>query len=504
MVAAALLSTAPVRAQSDLGGLFDTPQGALAYWAFDPTEFAGGNGPQRMLVEGAMRAALASGIMGDTDAAEALSAILAASVVGTAPHRVCVTRFAATMAPSEGADAWRLTDLGAVLEVRSDRDHRTLMRTIQSILVDGPQALDPDVAAPRQREIDLPQGRTGMAFTRQGWAPWMEVSWVSLGDVFVVALGRGVLADWLGRGRAGDIEDASEFPWVPHRRRVDLHHLGRGEAILEVFLDIDALRRGFPGSFSEGRLGPLFDSWGLSNGRNFMLHARRVAPADVRVTGLRAALEYTGPPLIAIDATWTARSRTRTEVEQMPLALSDWPGREVRHDPPPGTYAIVAQVDWSRAVDLGVSTYRLWRRETDRAEFDERRRTWMRQHQRDLDRVVRSMDDWMVLSDVPSPPLPVPGMTSLFVELRPAVSRARFASALQGVLASLGDRTVYDAEREIWSFRLLDADVDPAGALRALAWGLAGTSRSPVVVGGWGPIVVEENRERLLREQRNR
>ena len=155
-------------------------------------------------------------------------------------------------------------------------------------------------------------------------------------------------------------------------------------------------------------------------------------------------------------------------------------------------------------MDLGVLTYRQWRRESDRAEFDERHRAWMREHRRDLERVLRSLDDWMVLSDVPRPPLPVPGMTSLFVELRPAVSRARFASAMQDVLASLGDRTVYDASREIWSFRLLDASVDPAGALRALAWGLAGSSRSPVVVGGWGPVVVEENRGRLLSEQRNR
>jgi hypothetical protein len=285
---------------------------------------------------------------------------------------------------------------------------------------------------------------------------------------------------------------------------VQTHHGGRGESILEIFLDIDAVRRGFPDSFATGRLGPLFEAWGLSNGRNFMLHARRVEAADVEVTGLRVAPVYDGPPLIALDATWTARSATEHEVEQRPLALSNWPGREIRSEPPPGRYAIVAEVDWRRAVDGAIETYGRWRRDTDRAEFEDRRSAWMRDHRRVLDRMLRSMDDWLVVSDVPQPPAPVPAMTSVFVELRPAVSRVRFASDMEHVLSSIGGRTVYDDEREIWSLRLLDPEADPGGALRALAWGMAGGARAPVIVGGWGPTVVIENRKRLLREQRNR
>ncbi len=204
--------------------------------------------------------------------------------------------------------------------------------------------------------------------------------------------------------------------------------------------------------------------------------------------------------MIAVDATWSSRADLPSTVGHRSIARADWPARDLRLEPPPGSYVIVAEMDWRRIEDMISTSQQNTRTTTDRLEIDTRRRVWNRTNGRTLDRILRSLDRWLVLSDVPRPPVPVPGLTTAFVELKPAVNRARFERDLSTLLASLGDRVPYDEQSQTWSYRLLDKSSDPMGMLGALAWGLAGSPRHGVIVGGWGASVIEANRERLERE----
>lgn len=493
VLAATVVWSAHAATGEQLDDLFTIPPGAIAFLVFDP----GGLGvaespdPQRRLVQGAIRAALSSGMIADRDAAKVLGGLLAASVVGSTPHRLCVMAFQATV--SADPQRWRITDLSAVLELRTSRDHLALVTTLRSILVAGGAAEGGDDQTSHQRPIELPGGLSGMTFTRDGWPAWRQISWASTPDAFYIAIGEDALADYL-RSAANDDADPH---WSIHRHTVEQQHGGRGSLVLEMYLDIDRIRRGFSDSFANGRIGDLFDAWGLSNARSFMFHARRIPAEQVRMIGVRDST-YRGPPLIAADATWSSRSDPPRVIGHLPVAWSDWPAGDLRLEPPPGSYAIVADMDWAHAIDIVLASYRGSRTRAERVRFDERRSEWEHEHKRALSRIVRSLDRWLVLSDVPASS--VPGMTTAFIELKPAVSRARFERDFADLLASLGDRVLFDEQRAVWSLRLLDPGADPAGVFRALAWGLAGSARHGVIVAGWTPSVVESNRERLKRE----
>jgi hypothetical protein len=470
--------------------LFEMPSGAVAFYAMDPSAFGVQESPtpQRQLVEGAIRAALSSGLIAEKDATDILGGLLAASVVGSAPHKLCVLDFEARSLP--GDERWEMTRLAAVLEVRTNRDHRSLVRTLQSILVgDGGQQDG------TQSPIQLPGGVRGMSFTRAGWPAWRQITWASTDDAFYVAIGADALQTYL-TPYPGEPGESDERQWAFHRSEVERFHEARGDAAAELFLDVNKIRRGFSDSFAEGRLGDLFGAWGLENARSFMIHARRVPTEQVRLLGERNH-RYDGPPTIAIDATWSSRADLPTTVGHRPVARADWPARDLRLAPPPGSYVIVAEMDWRYVEELISTSFRQSRKPSDRIEIDAERKAWDRKYARTLSRVLRSLEKWVVVSDVPKPIAPVPGLTTAFIELKPAVNRPRFERDLAALFSSMGDRVIYDDESASWSFRLLDAAADPSGVFRALAWGLAGPPRHGVVVVGWGLRAIETNRERL-------
>jgi len=457
-----LLAPAPVCLAQDV------PPGAIAYWSFDPTHFSPNEpDPRRALVEGTIRAALAGGLIEGEDAARIIAGLLEAE-----PGQ-------------EEGEGTRLTNIQAVLEIHTADDHRAFVRTIRSFAVDAERAAEGGDGA--QRPLDLPGGRTGVAYTEDDWPAWREVSWCSSPGVFYVGLGRGALERWLEPG------DEASTPWIAHRESVAARR-DLGEVFFEVFVDIDAFRTGYPEAFGDGRAYGLLRAWNLINARAFMLQARWIEPGDVELRG--SEVPYAGPPIIAFDASWSARSRVPGTIVSEPVSAAYWPGDELRMEPPPGSYAIVTRADWAGWVNQTLDTFGSSRKEWDAIKFDALRSKWQRNNKETLDGVASKLGPWVVFSDAPRPVIALPGLTTMFAELGGPMEPG-FQDELADVLATVLDNVAFDDETRVWSASLLPPEIDPGGLLRVIAWGIGGPPDKPVLVMGWGANSVRQNLERL-------
>lgn len=482
------------------------PPDAVAWWSFDPSHFGrhrnadsaqteprgAGSGGVGGVAESALRIASASGLVTDPDAAAMVDALLGAAVVGAVPHTLAILRFSAQ--PGDGDDSMRITDLAAVLELRTRADHRRFLRTIQTILVDAPRARD---GAPEpsgtQRVIELPNGRQAVQYTQPDWPDWRKVSWTSTDDAFLVAIGDGALEQWFHALDRRNRPDAPQPYWQHHRRALDDAQRA-GDVFLETYYDINALRRAFPEAFADGRSGELLRIAGLSNARSFMLHAARAEPPppDQRA--------QTQPPLIAIDATWSARSDPPGTIGHQPLSESRWPRARTRLPPPPGSYAIVIDAQPRQLLETALDAYAASLKDDARARFNNARRIWQRNHSAPLRRTLASLTGWIVISDYPPPPVRAPGVATVYMELWPSAVPDRFSLDMRNLMSAFEDRVAYDQRRDIWSLRL-----DPDGLVRVISWGRAGDPPVHAVVGGVdlaiGPArgvgIVEQNRKWL-------
>lgn len=457
------------------------PDGALAWWRFDPTGFraADAAGAERVAIAGLLRALVSGRLIESEGTSRVVEGILAAGEVGAGPHTLCVLDFQADRDADGGMDPQRLQ---MVLDLRARDDHRRYLRTIKAILVDAEKAAR-DQFSGRQRRLELPGGISGVSFSETGWPRWRTVSWTSTDSSFLIGLGEGSLSRWLGartpRGDdAGTNPDRGDPPWRAHERQVD-DQRPDGDEFFHAYLDIDALRDGFPGAFAAGRAIRAFDALDLSNARCVMLHGRRIQVDD----GL--------PPLLALDITWESRSEPPGTVRRMAISEDAWPADAISLDPPPGSYLLVLRADWEgwlmRALDLNLAM-------TRDADLDEKRRAttrWLGRSNRLLAALFAKLEPWVIISDAPAPVIPIPGAATFFVPLDP---RTQIDLATRQLNALLGD----------WSDRIGEAPpgvrwlrLDPAGAIRAPAWGFIETDGAGVFVGGWGPPVVIENRRRL-------
>jgi len=501
--AVVLAAVASARAQDAAPGravpdrFWSFPSGTVAYWAMDPSRFGRGQGvdPQRRLVESLLRAAVSSGIVQDEQAVSVLSAGLAASVVGAVPHRLVVLDFAAHR--RDDPDGGMAIDrLQMVLELETAAGHAEYLRTVRSIVVEPGRDAE-GRAKGVQRALTLPGSVRGVAYAEPDWPRWREVSWASTDGAFLIGLGRDALSAWLSRRGEGD----PHGQWLNHRRVVEGGKGGDAGAFFEAYVDIDALRRGFPEAFADSRAGRLFRAWSLINARSFMVHGRWVEPADVTLIDGEPGQAYQGPPMLAMDVSWSARSRLPADVRSMPVSVPAWPAGDLAMAPPPGRYVIAIPMDYDRILSLGLNSYQAGQRPWDGLSFEIRRKRWFREHGDAMEHLLRSFKGWVILSDVPRPPVAAPGVTTIFAELDQPADRARFTRDMTGVLTSLSDHVSYDRDRGLWMF---SAGSDPNGWLRFLTWGLGGPRDDPVLIGGWSPTVVQQNRRRMTGDDAKR
>lgn len=468
--AAALIDGGAARAEPA------APKDALAWWRFDPTGFAAAGAPraQREAILMGLRAAVSSRVVGDSKAAAVLEGLLVASEVGAAPHTLCVLDFEAIRPPEgTGIDIERMQ---IVLELRTMRDHVTYMRTIKAVLIDAPRAALGEQAPPegRQRIIDLPSGRKGGAYREPGWEDWREISWCSSEEGFTVGLGAGSLERWFA---AKDIRHVvrEPRPWDEFQQAVD-EARPEGGVFLEAYASVRALRAGFPEAFVTGRIARVLTRLGLIQARDVMIHGRRV----------RNAIEG-APPMLAFDATW--RIFGDDGVHRLALSESEWPAAELNMPVPPGSYVIVAKTDWEERFELALDLMVAGTQETDMPERIAARHAWLTHFGAETRTLLGSLKPWLIVSDTPTPLLPIPGSSSFFAELREEASVDEAQRALGAMLSPFRDRVDFDVTR-MWTYK-----VDPGGFVRIPAWGFAVGERARVLVGGWGPPVVAATRE---------
>ncbi len=473
----AALST-PVRA-----GGFDheesrIPEGSLGYWRFDPSRFQGQGEAKasRALMLSTLRALVSSGVVNDESRSRIVEGVLAAAEVGGWRHTLCLMDFQAKRSLPD----WRIEvqSLQAVLEVRSVGDHRRFLRTLKAIVLGGSREDDWATGAGSQALIELPGGRQGVAYREANWEPWRTVSWASVDGAFLVGLGEGALERWL---RAQEGHEASQGGWMPHRAAVDGAR-PPGEVFFEAYANLNAMRRGYPNTFIDGRTQRVVEAMNLSNAREFMLHGRWLSPAS----------DAPGAPtMIALDATWSSRSKGPGLVGRLPLSESTWPADELRMEPPPGSYVIAMRADWPRWLDFGLRMAIA----VVHADSVMRRHRWIddwaARNEETVQALLTRLEPWLILSDAPPPIAPIPGATTLFAEVKAGVEGGEAAELLERTLAEFRPALGADGEG-LWWLKL-----EPTGTIKAPAWGVVGPPGHRVIVGGWGPPAVIENRRRL-------
>lgn len=468
--------------------LFEAPPGVVGWWAFDPARFASAEdrAAERRLLEAGMQAALSAGLIRDQEAAYAVAALLGASVAGSSPHRVCVLDFRAE--PEADGNGMAVQSLQMVLELRTREDHRRLVGAIRSIVIEAEDVEEDDRPAGAQRTEEVAPGREAVIYTRSDWPAWREVSWHSGPGAFTIGLGRGALARWFAL-RDAEVSDAPRA-WDAHLDALDAAGRPRRAPFLRAYCDIDALRRGFPEAFQDGRAVRLLGSLGLANARDLMVHGAWVD-------------EEPGPNLLALDASWSPRSRPPGDVRTGAITSSAWPEEaSMTLGRPPGSYAMVVRGEWMAWLGLGVNAYAGTMTELRLLAFRSKAQRWVRTVGPVYQRLSERMGPWVVLSDVPRPPVPVPGLSTVFAEARPGQDAGEIEAELEAVLRSLGDeRVVRDERTGVWSLRVLPEEADPAGVVRAAAFAVVDRGeRPPVVVISWSPAAAAEARAWLLRE----
>jgi len=480
-----LVAIAAIVRADDRRPLFDVPPDAIAWWAFDPEGFAGpdANDPQKYFVQGVLRAALAGGLIEDDEAAAVVGGALGASVVMGVPHRVCVFEFGASPDPATGKT--RIDELQMAIELRTGRDHAALLGAVKSLAVDAGAVGAESNGNGSQRRFTLPNGIEAAAYRREEWPAWREVSWCSTPDAFVVGIGPGSLERWFES--SGSREGGA---WAAHRASVD-ERRPDGRVFFEGYIDLSAIRAGRPDDFSEGRTGKALEALRLANGRGAMLHARWIEPVV-------AGLPEDGPPMIAMDASWEPRSHGADQVRSGALSEHAWPD-DLAMSPPPGSYIIVARAKWDEWIAMILDVYRAtisddW----DLLTFDSQRDQFERKSGARVKRLTKSLKPWVVFSDVPSPPLPVPGLTTIFLEIDGAHPQ-RVEQDLSQTIGSATKRIERDTKTGVWGLRVIPKRIDPGGLMRVMAWDVIETD-PPVLVFGWSPSVVESNRKRMSDE----
>lgn len=438
------------------------PPEAIAWWRFDPARFAAAAPSpevraQREALLGVVRSAIAGGAMGDEKALAAVRGLLAASEIGARPHTLSVLDFAAHRPPSgAGVDMDRLQ---MALAIEAADGHDRFLPTLKSILLPPPSSGSP--IRGRQRAFELADGVQAVAYTEPDWEPWREVSWASTPSAFLVGLGTGSLSKAHAEGDA-----AGKTPWRAHRELVD-EWRAEGDVFFEAYLGIARLRDGFPEAFATGRVHRVLSRLGLLHARDLMLHARFV--------NMGAQL----PPIIAIDATFTLPGDTAPQ--RRALSEDRWPDG-VAISPPPGSYVIAAEMDWHEFVTLALDLWLASNVDVDLPERTQALATWRGAHGADLEAFLASLGAYAIVSDYPTPLLPIPGATTVIVPLSGDSKTA--GVRLSGALAPFA-KIIQTDGAGVSSYA-----VDPLGLLRMPGWSVVADGPRAVFVAAWSPGAV--------------
>lgn len=252
--------------------------------------------------------------------------------------------------------------------------------------------------------------------------------------------------------------DEATGEWGAHRAAAAAAHDGREPAI-EVGINLNALRRHLPQAFAPGRGSALLEALGLANGRVLGLHAYILAAdsvptRDPSLPRVGAAPEpYSGPPVLAIEATWTARSEPPGQVRHKSLTSFYWPSAQVGGGAPPGeppALAATARLIWRSILDRGLDLYGSSLKESEVEAFATARERWMHDGRGAADQLLSRAEPWAALRVEKG----ASGMLVLRwrVRMRDAITAESARKALADALSPLGDFIAQsDADGRMWA-----------------------------------------------------
>ena len=498
------------------------PDNPVAYYRLDPTRFEPGG--HLAVVPFALQLAERSGAIGE-DVRPFFDGLLAASVIGGVPHSITVLDLDAELDAVE-PNGFRIAALRAVLALETPRDHRSYLQTLGTILSHHGEG--EGEAEARQEMFDLPGGRRAVRFAALQWPTWQAVEWASLTDAFVVGLGRGSVEAWIAAREAAsgpslgalDLHrkrlNAPPDPVARDGRRAapsrppgrDLMEDGSAihpsapaaESFAEIWINLDRLHETMPEVLAQGRGRDWLLAWDLDNARDWMFHGRWREEVQAR-EGDAAGAPRDDQALLLFDITWRRRSEKRDVVARRALTLDRWPADELRMPKPRGRYLVVIPADFGAGFDRVLDALGAAMKPPERASLDARRRRYESKRRGAFDAMWRAFKPYVVLSADPPPALPVPGATTVFVELRdePAIDavQKRIDALLMLFLGENDERKPgrdgpslpiqHDAENDLYWLRHDDAPM-----FRVPAWGWV--DRTLVI--GWDPSVIMSHHQR--------
>ncbi|MEM1329610.1 MAG: hypothetical protein AAGG07_03520 [Planctomycetota bacterium] len=433
------------------------PDDAIAWWSFDPSAFAAAQDGSRAPLEALLRATLAGGLL-EGDAADAVAGVLAASVVSGHAHTGALSSLTGEDGEIRFSGAVRVEGIAP----------EELARTIAAV------AARPGSPAAAQRRVTI-AGREAVEFGADGWPAWLRLRWASDQDAFVLGIGDGGLTSWFEDTRAAP-------PWERHRAAVGPESDESGRRLAEVYVNLERAREVDPELLNSDPIGGTFRALRISNARDLMLHARWRE-------------RDSGPPLLAIALTWSGRSERPDVIRGTMLAMAEAPGVSEVHSMTGGSYAMVVPVDANLWLSMGMNAAQIGDGPFLRSRFERRSELWFERHAETLQTLVAQTAGVLVLSDDPSPPLPIPGLTTAFV---PLASEGPDAAGLLGrVFGSLEMRVAEDAQNRVWFMTLWDDAPEVLERYTRLWWGEAGSGPTRALVIGWSPAAISTARERL-------
>jgi len=471
---ACITITLALRSITSAGGFsHEVHPSALSWWRFDPSRFdsTAGAPPERRVFLATIRAAISAGLFGDGTSAKIIEGVLAASDVGAVPHTLSLFAFDAQRPPSGvGID---INELAMVLELHTPINHERYMRTIRAIVVDAERAKtgDQSKAVERQRVIELPDGTQAVGFSLEGWPEWREVSWCSREGSFVIAIGKGALEQ-----RFDAAAHLGESPWASHLSIVDTTR-PEGGVFFNAYLDIDQLRDAFPEAFGRGRTPRMMRALGIGSAEQLMLHGRFVDRAGG------------GPPLLAIDATTVREGEER--IRHHPGTRHEWPVGDLPLGNAEGSYILTAPVRWPSFAETMLDIYESTVMDHELWKFREQRSAWRDEHGERFDRVIASLDPWLVITDDPTPLVPIPGLSTLVIPFKQGTEIDVIRADLDALLEPWAD-VVRASPGGQWTL-----SIHKSGLVRFPTWSIVTAGDRSVLAAGWGSQVIERVRELL-------
>lgn len=333
--------------------------------------------------------------------------------------------------------------------------------------------IKPDTTAPATSTI---AGASVRSISADGWV--RPLLWAIVGDRLLLATSERAMT-WALANHAGD-SDVLHEDWNTHRAAVAK---GRTTAkpAASLLINFNAIRQDLAEQWEISEAFQYLNAWRLPNVRSVSLHMGVIDIA--RMESVKADPSHRVPPLLVLDACWSAKSDAPGQFMRTELTLDSVPGKQSAALVPDADVYIALRPNYRAMTDWVFQTYLTSIAGTNRAATaSESWRNWLLDHRPALEESAQSFGLLGVigvrgLKDPSSPP--VMHWRSL---LRTGVNTDRVAANLLRLTRIVGtDEKKDDLNRAPTVYA---APVASAWISGTAAWSVTQSLGVPVVVGG--------------------